>query len=283
MSLTLLATRCRGAHSLLASTSTRQFRAGAVLSARTPVKKTKTPATKAQRAALAQKKKNWYDSEKLNLSEAIQVLRASEVVSPNATYELTIKTAMGKGITIPKGRFVLPRQAKSQSQDRILVFAEGQIAEEAKAAGADIVGGPELIDGVVNGTHKATMFLSTPELIRAITPRLGRVLGPRGLMPSERRGTVTEDIAGYIRRLKGTSEWTGDKDGTIRQPIAKLHFPIEDVESNFRYFLGLVKRATGNVRDAAEKHAKGGPKPVNSITKVILSTRQGPGIRISDY
>lgn len=66
------------------------------------------------------------------------------------------------------------------------------------------------------------MFLCTPALIRAITPKLGRVLGPRGLMPSERRGTVTEDIANYIRRLKGTSEWKGDKAGTIRAPIAKV-------------------------------------------------------------
>lgn len=66
------------------------------------------------------------------------------------------------------------------------------------------------------------MFLCTPALIRAITPKLGRVLGPRGLMPSERRGTVTEDIAAYIRRLKGTSEWKGDKVGTIRAPIAKV-------------------------------------------------------------
>ncbi|KAI0692973.1 ribosomal protein L1-like protein [Cytidiella melzeri] len=281
MSLALLSARCRPSSSplsSLASTSARQFRVAAVLSART-----KQPATKAQRTASAQKRKDWYDSEKLSLAEAINVLRSVEVASSNATYELTIKTAMGKGITVPKGRYTLPREAKSKSEDRILVFAEGQIAEDAKAAGADIVGGPELIDGVINGTHKATMFLCTPDLVRAITPRLGRVLGPRGLMPSERRGTVTEDIAGYIRRLKGTSEWTGDKQGTIRQPIAKMHFPVEDVEKNFRYFLGLVKRATGNVRDTTPQQGKAGPKPVNAITKVVLSTRQGPGIRISDY
>jgi large subunit ribosomal protein L1 len=148
-------------HTFQASTSTRLFHAAAVLGARS-----KQPATKAQRAATAQKKKSWYDSEKLSLLEAINVLRVSkylvfavfnhltlhlqavEVTSPNATYELTIKTAMGKGITIPKGRFSLPREAKSQSEDRILVFAEGQAAEDAKAAGADVVGGPELIDGV---------------------------------------------------------------------------------------------------------------------------------------
>lgn len=67
------------------------------------------------------------------------------------------------------------------------------------------------------------MFLCTPDLIRAITPKLGRVLGPRGLMPSERRGTVTANITGFIRKLKGTSEWKGDKAGIIRAPIAKVY------------------------------------------------------------
>lgn len=123
------------------------------------------------------------------------------------------------------------------------------------------------------------MFLATPALIRAITPRLGRILGPRGLMPSERRGTVTDDIAGYIRRLQGTNEWKGDKVGTIRAPIAKvsssvvslqnctscgqLHFPVTDVIRNVRHFLSVVKRTTGNSRDfvADKKSNKGGPRP----------------------
>lgn len=75
---------------------------------------------------------------------------------------------------------------------------------------------------VANGRYPATVYLSTPSLIRAITPRLGRILGPRGLMPSERRGTVTEDIAGYLRKISGSSEWRGDKAGTIRSAIAKV-------------------------------------------------------------
>lgn len=75
---------------------------------------------------------------------------------------------------------------------------------------------------MVSGRHQATLFLCTPALIRAISPRLGRVLGPRGLMPSERRGTVLEDVGGYIRRLQGSSEWKGDKAGTIRLPIARV-------------------------------------------------------------
>ncbi|TCD70125.1 mitochondrial 54S ribosomal protein mrpl1 [Steccherinum ochraceum] len=247
--------------------------------------------TKKQLAAKARKralkaKKSIYDSEKMTLSDAIAVLRAVEVTAPNSTYELVIKTAMGKGSAIPKGRYALPREPKTVSQDRILVFADGRQAEEAKKAGADIVGGLELVDGVVNGRHQATLFLSTPSLIRSITPKLGRVLGPRGLMPSERRGTVTEDIGAYIRRLKGTSEWKGDKAGTIRAPIAKLHYPVEDVVKNIRYFLNMVKKATGNIRDPqAEKDSKNSsnPKPVNAITKVILSSPRGPGIQLSDF
>jgi large subunit ribosomal protein L1 len=165
-----------------------------------------------------------------------------EVASPNATFELVVKTEMKTGTTVPRGRITLPRPPKPKTEDRILVFAEGREAEEAKKAGAHIVGGPELIDAVrspsnssnqiiylttpsnqvVDNQHHATTILCTPALIRAITPKLGRVLGPRGLMPSERRGTVTDDIVGYIRRLQGTSEWRGDKHGTIRTAIAKV-------------------------------------------------------------
>ncbi|KAI0931450.1 hypothetical protein AcW1_001151 [Taiwanofungus camphoratus] len=282
--------RCRPHHSFfmpLTCTRSRQFHCSQIVFARRE-KKVAAPSKK-QLAAKARKKglkarKSIYDSEKMTLEDAVAVLRAVEVASPNATYELVVKTEMKKGTTIPKGRFSLPREAKQQNRDRILVFADGKQAEEARQAGADIVGGPELVDGVISGRHQASLFLCTPALIRAITPKLGRVLGPRGLMPSERRGTVTDNIVGFIKKLKGTSEWRGDKAGTIRTPIAKLHFPLEDVIKNVRYFLSVVKRATGNQRDpAAEKDKKDtSKKPPTAITRVILSSRQGPGIQISD-
>jgi large subunit ribosomal protein L1 len=75
-------------------------------------------------------------------------LQAVEVASPNSAYELTIKTGMPKGVAVPKGRIMWPREAKPRAKDRILVFAEGKRADEARSAGADIVGGPELIEGV---------------------------------------------------------------------------------------------------------------------------------------
>lgn len=101
-------------------------------------------------------------------------------------------------------------------------------------------------------------------------------------MPSERRGTVTDDIAGYLQRIQGTSEWRADKAGNIRTPIAlvrlhptrtsiitflsfyfiKLHFPVEDVVQNIRHFLASVKKVTGNTRDAEARRMKGsGPRP----------------------
>lgn len=76
---------------------------------------------------------------------------------------------------------------------------------------------------MISGRYQATTILCTSALIRAITPKLGRVLGPRGMMPSERRGTVTDDIAGFLKRLQGTEEWKGDKAGTIRTPVAKVY------------------------------------------------------------
>jgi large subunit ribosomal protein L1 len=129
---------------------------------------------------------------------------------------------MSRGAIIPKGRIALHRETKPRTEDRILIFAEGRQADEAKNAGAHIVGGLELVDGIISGKHHATTILCSTALIRAITPKLGRVLGPRGLMPSERRGTVTDDFSGYLRRLSGTAEWKGDKNGVIRMPIGKV-------------------------------------------------------------
>jgi len=285
MSLGLLCRQCHRSFNQPSNVGTiRLFNTTAILLARKE-KKLPTP-TKKQLAAKARRKalkarKNIYDSEKMSLADAIAVLRAVEVASPNSTMELVVKTAMSKGTTIPKGRINWPREAKPKTEDRILVFAEGRQADEAKRAGAHIVGGLELVDGIISGRHQATTILCTPALIRAITPKLGRVLGPRGLMPSERRGTVTDDFVGYMRRLQGSTEWKGDQAGTVRAAIAKVSWPIEDVTKNVRYFLSMVKKATGNERDL-EAEAKGKVKPTNALTRVILSSRQGPGIQIAD-
>ncbi|KAF9786756.1 ribosomal protein L1 [Thelephora terrestris] len=285
MSLGLLGRQCCRSALQPNSLLLRQFNTTSVLFARRE-KKIPTP-TKKQLAAKARKKalkvrKHIYDAEKMPLQDAIAVLRAVEVARPNATLELTVKTAMPKGTTIPKGRLTWPREAKPRTEERVLVFAEGRLAEEAKRAGAHIVGGLELVDDIINGRHNPTTILCVPSLLRSITPKLGRLLGPKGLMPSERRGTVTEDIAGYIRRMQGSVEWKGDKDGTIRAAVAKITWPLEDITKNFRYFSGVVKKATGNARDP-EAEAKGQGRQVNPLTRIVLSSSQGPAIQIADF
>ncbi|KAF8665507.1 hypothetical protein AX16_000522 [Volvariella volvacea WC 439] len=287
-SFLLLCRQCQ--HRPLGAFPLRQFSTtSAVALARKTKEVTKRVPSKKALAAKARRKaakasKAEQHLEKLSLLDAISVLRAVEVASPKSAYELFIKTELGNGVAVPKGRVNLPREAKPTTEGKILVFAEGRQAEEAKKAGAHIVGGPELIDGVINNRFKATTILCTPALIRAITPRLGRVLGPLGLMPSERRGTVTDDIAGYIQRIQGTSEWRADKSGNIRVPIALMHFPVEDVVKNVRHFLASVKKVTGNSKDEEARKAKNaGNKPVATISKVLLSSRQGPGIRIADF
>ncbi|KIM47589.1 hypothetical protein M413DRAFT_15758 [Hebeloma cylindrosporum] len=251
---------------------------------RTPSKK--ALAAKARRKAAIAKKED-QRLLKLPLLDAIAVLRSVEVAHPKSLYELYVKTEIGNGAAVPRGRVNLPREAKSKDEGKILVFAEGRQAEEAKRAGAHIVGGIELIEGILNNRHRATTILCVPSLIRAITPKLGRFLGPLGLMPSERRGTVTEDIVGYIQRLRGTSEWRADRTGSIRAPIAMMDFPVEDVVTNFNQFITSVKGATGNGKDpdAADRKLRsaGGSRPVIPITKVMLSSKQGPGIRIADF
>ncbi|KAF9245719.1 ribosomal protein L1 [Melanogaster broomeanus] len=233
-------------HSRQFSSSPVALARNARASARSKVKKS---LTKRQLALLAKKKaakgeRNVYSKEKMTLADAISVLRAVEVARPNSTYELVIKTAMSRGAPIPSGRINLPREAKSKKEYRILVFADGRLADEARRAGAHVVGGLDLIEPVAEGKHNnCTTILCTTSLIRGISAKLGRVLGPRGLMPSERRGTVTDDIEGYIQKLKGTTEWRGDKKGTIRMPVGKV---------------------------------------VNTITRILLSSTQAPGIQLKD-
>ncbi|KIK70480.1 hypothetical protein GYMLUDRAFT_32503 [Collybiopsis luxurians FD-317 M1] len=281
-SLLSLSGQCRSSN-LRHTLSSRNFSQSFIVLARKQEKKIRTPSKKALAAkekrraakvALAQSK-----MEQLTLTDAISALRAVEVASPKAMYELYIKTELGNGVAVPKGRFKLPKEAKARPEEKVLVFAEGRQAEEAKKAGAHIVGGIELIDGILNNRIRATTYLCTTALIRAITPRLGRFLGQQGLMPSERRGTVTDDIAGYLERIQGTSEWKADKTGNIHMPIGSMHFTVDEIAKNFKHFMTSVKTATGNIQDNRQKDAK---KPV-VISAVKLSSTRGPGIRITDY
>ncbi|KIJ46323.1 hypothetical protein M422DRAFT_226837 [Sphaerobolus stellatus SS14] len=226
---------------------------------------------------VAIKLKNRYSDSTLPLSEAVRVLRALEVARPEATYELVIKTNIGRGAVIPRGRINLPVATKTAAKsDQIVVFAESRIAAAAKTAGADFAGGSELIEDIIEGKIRPTLVLATPGMVKGVAARLGRILGPKGLMPAERRGTVVDDPGAYIRTLKGSAQWGGDKSGTVRSAIGKTTFTDDDVIKNVKHFVDTVQKSI------KKPDAGSGGKPSVSIARVLLSSQQGPSITLAD-
>jgi len=151
---------------------------------------------------------------------------------------------------------------------RVAVFAQGENAEKATAAGADIVGGDDLAQRIKGGFIDFDVALATPDMMGVVGP-LGRVLGPRGLMPSPRAGTVTTDIATAVREFKaGKIEFRNDKGGNVAAPVGKLSFSEAQLQENITTFLNHLK----SVKPAA---AKG-----TYLRSVTISATMSPGIRV---
>jgi len=151
---------------------------------------------------------------------------------------------------------------------RVAVFAQGDNAEKATAAGADIVGGDDLAQRIKAGFMDFDVALATPDMMGVVGP-LGRVLGPRGLMPSPRSGTVTTDIASGVREFKaGKIEFRNDKGGNVAAPVGKLSFTETQLLENIQTFLNHLR----TVKPAA---AKG-----TYIRSITISATMSPGIRV---
>ena len=149
------------------------------------------------------------------------------------------------------------------------VFAQGDNAEKATAAGADIVGGDDLAQKIKGGFMDFDVALATPDMMGVVGP-LGRVLGPRGLMPSPRSGTVTTDIASAVREFKaGKIEFRNDKGGNVAAPVGKLNFTETSSSRTSTTFLNHLR----TLKPAA---AKG-----TYIRSITISATMSPGIRVS--
>jgi large subunit ribosomal protein L1 len=148
------------------------------------------------------------------------------------------------------------------------VFARGAKAEEAKAAGADIVGAEDLVASVTAGQIDFDRCIATPDMM-PLVGRLGKVLGPRGLMPNPKVGTVTQDVTTAVRGAKGGSvEFRVEKAGIVHAGVGKASFPEEKLVENVRAFADAVQKAkpTG---------AKG-----SFVNKISISSTMGPGVKI---
>lgn len=151
---------------------------------------------------------------------------------------------------------------------RVAVFAQGDNAEKATAAGADIVGGDDLAQRIKGGFMDFDVALATPDMMGVVGP-LGRLLGPRGLMPSPRSGTVTTDISAGVREFKaGKIEFRSDKGGNVAAAVGKLNFADDQLIDNIMTFLNHLR----TVKPAAAKGAY--------IRTVTISATMSPGIRV---
>jgi len=221
-------------------------------------------------AKLTKKQKTWaVDANKLHgVDEAIGIARA------NATskFDETIEVALNLGVDprhadqMVRGVVTLPKGTGKTV--RVGVFAKGAKADEARAAGADVVGAEDLLETVQGGTINFDRCIATPDMM-GLVGRLGKVLGPKGLMPNPKLGTVTMDVAGAVKAAKGGQvEYRVEKAGIIHSGIGKASFAAEDLRANFDALVDAVVKAKPS-------GAKG-----KYLKKVAISSSMGPGIKV---
>jgi large subunit ribosomal protein L1 len=199
--------------------------------------------------------------------EAIEHVKRSAY----AKFDETVDVALRLGVDprhadqIVRGTVVLPHGTGKKV--RVLVIAQGDKAREAEQAGADCVG-VEYVAKIKEGWLDVDAIVATPDVMGQLGP-LGRILGPRGLMPNPKAGTVTMDVTKAVREIKaGKIEFRVDKTGNVHAPIGKVSFSVEQLEANFTAFMDTIVRA----RPSA---AKG-----TYIRTVALSSTMGPGVRV---
>lgn len=199
-------------------------------------------------------------------SEAVAVAKLTGSKKCDSTVEVALKLGVDprKADQMVRGTVILPHGTGKVA--RVIVFATGPAAEAAIAAGADEVGGAELIEKVAGGYTSFDAAVSTPELMGQVG-RLGKVLGPRGLMPNPKTGTVTQDTAKAVSEIKGGKiEFRVDKHSNVHFVVGKAGFTEEQLSENIKAALDEVVRSKPN-------SSKG-----RYITKGTVSTTFGPGI-----
>lgn len=203
-----------------------------------------------------------------DLAEAIKLLQERAT----AKFDETIEVAMNLGVDprhadqMVRGVVNLPNGTGRNV--RVAVFARGDKADEAKAAGADIVGAEELVEIVQKGEINFDRCIATPDMM-PLVGRLGKVLGPRGMMPNPKVGTVTADVAAAVKASKGGAvEFRVEKAGIVHAGVGKVSFDTKALEENVKAFADAVIKAKPS-------GAKG-----NYVKRVAISSTMGPGLKL---
>ena len=224
---------------------------------------------------MAQKSKRMQDVYKkvdklktYSIADAIEALKVCPVVKFDQTVDVALRMGVDprKSDQNIRGTVSLPHGTGKKSV--ILVFAKGDKVKEALAAGADYAGAEELVERVQGGWVDFTAVIATPDMMREVG-KLGKVLGPRGLMPTPKSGNVTNDVAKAVAEIKaGKVEFKLDKNGVINNAVGKLSFDPARLEANIRTFLTAIQKAKPAT-------AKG-----QYMQALVMSSTMGPGLKI---
>jgi large subunit ribosomal protein L1 len=214
-------------------------------------------------------------SEKVNREAVYSIVEAVKLVkeASSVKFDESIDVAIRLGVDTRKndqqvrGAVVLPNgTGKTQ---RVLVLARGEKAKEAEAAGADYVGDQEYIEKINKGWFEFDVMVATPDMMPEVG-KLGRVLGPKGLMPNPKTGTVTMDVQKAVNEIKaGKVEFRAHKDGNVHAPIGKVSFDDQKLVENFSTFLDAILKA----KPAASKGIY--------VRNIAISSTMGPGLKVA--
>ncbi len=207
-------------------------------------------------------------TKRLSVAEAVAVVKKCATAKFDETVELAVRLGVNPkhADQMVRGALVLPHGTGQKV--RVLVFAKGERAKDAENAGADVVGADELVQRVNDGFLDFDRVIATPDMMGQVG-KLGRVLGPRGLMPNPKVGTVTMDVASAVREAKGGKiEYRTEKAGVVQARIGKASFTADAIRDNARALIQALVRA---------KPASAKGQYLKSIT---LSSTMGPGVRI---
>ena len=201
-------------------------------------------------------------------TEALALVKSLASAKFDETVEFAVRLGVDprKADQMVRGTVALP--SGTGKDVRVAVFASGEAAQAARDAGAEFVGAEDLAAEIEKGNMNFDVAISTPDLMPMVG-RLGRVLGPRGLMPNPKTGTVTNDVAKAVGEFKGGKvEYRTDRYGNVHVPLGKVSFTPEALEANFRAVLDELQRAK-------PASAKG-----RYLRKITLSSTMGPGVRL---
>lgn len=203
-----------------------------------------------------------------NVKEAVDILKKCPPIKFDQSVEVSLKLGVDPRRSDQSVRGTVSLPNGTGKTMKILVFAKGDKVKEALAAGADYAGHEELLEKVNGGWTDFDAVVATPDMMREVG-KLGKVLGPRGLMPTPKAGTVTTDIAKAVQELKGGKiEFKLDRHGVINNGVGKLSFDTEKLVQNIQSFLTAILRAK-------PASAKG-----HYLRSLVISSTMGPGLKI---